>query len=188
MLIRRVAQLEEKLDGIVTLLKSSQQQTSPENRASAPSLPNEPGLMAPERSEQFKWPITPPQSTPQSYEIDSRYQIPNLAVPSNHDLFRNDPDSLLTLYRCYMTDQFPFVVIPLGMTADDLRRSRPFLLKTILMVASVRDMAGQTSMAEDIMDYVAEHMIKRGEKSLDLLQGLLVFMAWYVDHSIWFEN
>ncbi|RDW82404.1 hypothetical protein BP6252_03516 [Coleophoma cylindrospora] len=182
--VTRVAQLEEKLDGIVSLLKSSQKK-SPGSASPAPAVPNvvhesmPSSLMA---TETMKWPITPPQSTPQPCGLEPSFRIPNIQVPSHQELFRSDPDSLLTLYRVYMNDQFPFVVIPMEMTANDLQQQKPFLLKVILMVASVRDMAGQTRMAEAIMEHVAQNMILRGEKSLDLLQGLLVFIAWYHYH------
>ncbi|KAL3425507.1 tRNA processing endoribonuclease [Phlyctema vagabunda] len=179
--ITRVAQLEEKLDGIVSLLKSAHPKDSEppaESSSSGSNGPSPPNVLP---YEQNRWPLTPPTTTPQSFEMDTRFQIPNLAVPSHQELFRNDPDSLLTLYRCYMTDQFPFVVIPMGVTAEDLSRTRPFVLRVILMVANVRDMQ-KAHMEEEIMEYLADHMIMKAEKSLDLLQGLLILIAWYHFH------
>lgn len=164
----------------MSLLRSSQQKP-PDAESPAPAAPNAAyesmpaNLPAPEA---MKWPVSPPQSGYQTYDLEPSFRIPNIQVPSHQELFRSDPESLLTLYRVYMTDQFPFVVLPVEMTANDLQRQKPFLLKVILMVASVRDMAGQTKMAEGIMEHVAQNMILRGEKSLDLLQGLLVFIAW----------
>jgi len=82
-----------------------------------------------------------------------------------------------------MSDQFPFVIIPAGTTADKLRQEKPFLYMTILMVASYEDNKIQIMMAKEIWEYLCMHMIIQAEKSLDLLQGLLILIAWFV-HQI----
>ncbi len=79
-----------------------------------------------------------------------------------------------------MSNQFPFVVIPTDTTASDLNRDKPFVLKVICMVAFVHDSEAQSLMAKEIMEYLSMHLIIQAERDLDLLQGLLIFMAWYV--------
>lgn len=88
------------------------------------------------------------------------------------------PDALLYIYRNNMASQFPFVVVPHRLSAAELAQTRPFLYRTVLMAASYHDKAGQTRMAKEIFQYLSVHMIMENEKSLDLLQGLLVLMAW----------
>lgn len=94
------------------------------------------------------------------------------------------PDALLYIYRTNMVSQFPFVVVPYTLSATELAQARPFLYKTVLMAASYHDKAGQTRMTKEIFQYLSEHMIMGNEKSLDLLQGLLVLMAWWVYPNI----
>jgi hypothetical protein len=37
-------------------------------------------------------------------------------------------------------------------------------------------------MAKMVMRYLSEHILLAGEKSLDLLQGMMIFSAWYQCH------
>ena len=90
------------------------------------------------------------------------------------------PDTLLYIFRHNMVSQFPFVVIPEGISAAELSQTKPFLFKTVIMVASYHDKSGQARMAKEIFQYLSAHMIIANEKSLDLLQGLLVLTAWSV--------
>ncbi|KAL2864769.1 uncharacterized protein BJX67DRAFT_360252 [Aspergillus lucknowensis] len=87
--------------------------------------------------------------------------------------------SLLDTFRTEMTPYFPFIAIPLSTTVAELQRMKPFLLSTIIMVACVSDADRQLAMARKIREYVGASIITNGEKSVDLLQGLLVCLAWY---------
>ena len=87
------------------------------------------------------------------------------------------PNALLYIYGNNMASQFPFVVLP-ELSAAELAQTKPFLYRTVLMAASYHDKAGQIRMAKEIFQYLSVHMIIENEKSLDLLQGLLVLMAW----------
>ena len=79
-----------------------------------------------------------------------------------------------------MAELFPFVVIPDSVTLEELAQNKPFLLQVILTIASVVDSVRQARMAQDVIEYLSEHMPIRAEKSLDLLQGLLIYIAWFV--------
>ena len=115
--------------------------------------------------------LPPPEHVPQ-FRAPDYSCLPNCARP------RHDADVLLAIYIAEMAPQFPFVVIPEGTCARELGQSRPFLLKVILMAAFFHSVPGQTAMVKEIMDYLSEHMILGAEKTLDLLQGLLVFFGW----------
>lgn len=82
------------------------------------------------------------------------------------------------MFRDHLTGQFPFVVVPANSTATDLHRTKPFLFKVILLVASFEFVESQTEMAKEVMEMLSNRMIIGNEKSLDLLQGLLIFLAW----------
>ena len=160
---RRVDQLEEKLANLTSMLKNPD-----ETNGSS---------------------IATPQSTDQSFNL-RRHATPtssaggkspskDLGVISHgEDAIR--PGQLLFFYRSYMFDQFPFVIITPGTKADELKQQKPFLYKTVLMAASFQYKPFQDKMSEEIWEYLCTHMIIKAEKSLDLLQGLLVLMAWLV--------
>jgi hypothetical protein len=90
------------------------------------------------------------------------------------------PDALLYIYLTNMAPQFPFVVVPDRVSAAELAQTKPFLYRTIIMAASYHDKAGQVEMTKEIFHYLSDQMVIVNEKSLDLLQGLLVLMAWSV--------
>lgn len=84
-------------------------------------------------------------------------------------------------------DCFPFVVIPENTTAEELCRQRPFLLLSILVVMSDVDPGLQRSLDARFRKVVATRVVMQGEKSLDYLQGLLVYLAWFVQSINWYH-
>lgn len=75
---------------------------------------------------------------------------------------------------------FPFVVLPENITAEELSQQRPFLLLSILVVTSDVNPALQKSLDERLRKVVATRVVMHGEKSMDYLQGLLIYLAWFV--------
>ncbi|KAF2126682.1 hypothetical protein P153DRAFT_253346, partial [Dothidotthia symphoricarpi CBS 119687] len=82
----------------------------------------------------------------------------------------------------------PFVILPVDINASSLASIKPFLLQVITTVAFFHDTAKQQIMATDVMRQVSERMLIQGEKSMDLLQGLLVFLSWFNPHSFLPQN
>jgi hypothetical protein len=78
-----------------------------------------------------------------------------------------------------MASHCPFVVIPAGADVDHLRQDKPFLLDAILMVASYPDSPGQMARGAQLVKHISRCVFNYGQKSLDLLQGLLVFLNWF---------
>lgn len=87
-------------------------------------------------------------------------------------------DELLDLYRNEYSDQFPFVPIPDDLGAIDLAEQRPFLFRTIVQLTSPQTPVLQRSLSRWFRIYIAEHVIVDQEKSVQLLQGKLVYIAW----------
>lgn len=87
--------------------------------------------------------------------------------------------TLLEAYTNLMIPLFPFVPIPSRMTAEELRRERPFLYLNISMLASPNS-ARQRELSNAVKEYLADRIIMNGHRSLDLLQGLLVHLAWFI--------
>lgn len=116
--------------------------------------------------------------TPSSAPSLSR--SPGQAQPSLNTEDAVFPDALLYIYRTNMAPQFPFVIVPDKVSAAELVQTKPFLYKVLVMVASYHEKTRQAMMAHEIFQYLSTRMICGNERSFDLLQGLLVLMAWLV--------
>ncbi len=85
---------------------------------------------------------------------------------------------LLQTYTSKMTPRFPFVVIS-ERCIDDLHAKRPALCLAVLTVAACETAALQRCLGRMFNDLVAERIARGTFPSLELLQGLLVQLAWY---------
>jgi hypothetical protein len=88
-------------------------------------------------------------------------------------------EKYLELFKSILTPHFPFVVISPQVSAVHLRQDKPFLFLAIMSSASYDNMPLQRSLGAEVKRAVASRIILNGEVSFDLLQGLLVFLAWY---------
>ena len=79
-----------------------------------------------------------------------------------------------------MTPRFPFVCITHKQTAEELKQQKPFLFLAILAAASYEDMPLQRALGKKVKQAISLRMILNGEISFDLLQGLMVHIAWWV--------
>jgi hypothetical protein len=84
---------------------------------------------------------------------------------------------LLGNYR-NMVDSFPFIPLPRDCCCRDLVSQRPMLMLAVLTVASFESVTLQATLSREFRK-VLMIKIMNGEKSLDLLQGLLIFIAWH---------
>ncbi len=83
-----------------------------------------------------------------------------------------------------MSPLFPFVLIPEGTIPAQLQATKPFLFSVIRMVTSMDNMGSMKLQMYRIMQHLSEYMLLRSERSLDLLQGLLVILGWYHHHCL----
>jgi len=65
------------------------------------------------------------------------------------------------------------------LNAQRLSEQSPFLYQAIIFAASYHDSVHQLALGEEFTKDVTEHLVIRGEKSLDILQGLLVYISWF---------
>ncbi|KAF2012929.1 hypothetical protein BU24DRAFT_465278 [Aaosphaeria arxii CBS 175.79] len=77
-----------------------------------------------------------------------------------------------------MSDFFPFVTLPSGAFFQDLLQQRPILMFAAFTVASYDSATLQLTLSREFRNVVMVRTMK-GDKSLDLVQGLLVFIAWH---------
>jgi hypothetical protein len=66
------------------------------------------------------------------------------------------------------------------MDAKSLRRSQPFLFHAVLTVTADRQPGLQIRLAAEFKEQVSYRIIRHAHKSLELLQGLLIYTAWWV--------
>ncbi|KND90999.1 Transcriptional regulator WAR1 [Tolypocladium ophioglossoides CBS 100239] len=184
----RTAQIEERLNGLVNLLQA----TGELNSGRPTQTPSHDGtkLEAPASSRQ-----TPSASPTESHQPDFN----SWAIPDTYNSYAvsrcicrpesggaplppDSDDVLLDLYRNEMQPVYPFVIIPPNCTAATLHSSRPFLMAAIRMVASFRSLRSMRAQMAHLMTHIADHMLVRSERSLDLLQGIIVMLGWYQYH------
>lgn len=92
-------------------------------------------------------------------------------------------EKILGEFRGVMSYFFPFVMLPQQATAATIRKERPNLYRACIFAGCRRYPVWQRELAECILKHTAEAMLVYGERSLDLLQGLLVFVSWYQYHG-----
>jgi hypothetical protein len=86
--------------------------------------------------------------------------------------------SMLKRYE-ELNHHFPFVVLPQQWTLSEMLRTKPILALGIFSAMSSPSVAKQRSLCLTFQRVLSERLIINGDKSLDLLQGLLVHLAWY---------
>jgi hypothetical protein len=89
----------------------------------------------------------------------------------------SDAERLLSAFR-HKAPFFPFIVIPEGATVSSLSRTSPFLLLAILTIASGMDTPLNYQMDQEFRRILSEKVVAEGQKSLDFLQGILLYIAW----------
>jgi hypothetical protein len=75
---------------------------------------------------------------------------------------------------------FPFVVLPSDWTLQSMLKHHPFLVLGILTAMSQGHGHLHLQLDAEFRKVMSEKVTMNGEKSLDILQGLLVHIAWYV--------
>jgi hypothetical protein len=92
--------------------------------------------------------------------------------------------SSCTCFRTELTLLYPFVVVPGYITASELEQTRPFTMSAIKLVAGYKDLNYKRGQLYQAMAYIADHMLLRAERSIDLLTGIVVILGWYHYHCV----
>lgn len=88
-------------------------------------------------------------------------------------------DEYLKRFRT-MSSYFPFVMIPNHSTVLTMCMERPFVLLAALAVATSSEKKLQKSLGEKFRICALHVITIENERSIDLLNGLLVYLAWLV--------
>lgn len=189
----RTAQLEEKLEDLVSILRATQKgdqkaldayaSTKPSTGVHPSSLPH---LFPTSRLDSLAAAATadtPPRPEPaksfcitQSSCIDSA--IPNI---SSDAYVRPEPtpeeaEIYIGKFRDWLKN-FPFMHLPSNITADALRKERPFLWIAIMNMTSM-SLPQQQILRDKVRQELADRMIFNNDRSMDILLGLIAYISW----------
>ncbi|KAJ5981810.1 hypothetical protein N7522_013438 [Penicillium canescens] len=80
-----------------------------------------------------------------------------------------------------MVPEFPFVVFPPGTTMAEVRRTKPFLFLAIMGVSvGIFNPEAQLTLINEYYRSIAEEVVVKGHKTLELLQAIMVGTIWYM--------
>jgi hypothetical protein len=190
--------LEEKIDGLVTLLKSATQAVTgtttstfvnssqvglvPAIHGSAPRPIGNSNISygeythssaSTDRSRSNYTPSSPSPSHPAS--------LSNLDVqPVLHPALEPSPEDAelcLNRFRNSFIKHLPFIVLAPSVTAHELRQQRPLLWISIMTVA-VNNSTQQISLSKEVRGILAREVFVKGTRNMDLLLAILVYTTW----------
>lgn len=121
-----------------------------------------------ENNYQTPWPSLSCQSVDSHYWIDIAPGLRNTAT---------EADQALKEYTEDFVPRFPFVPIPFG-RAYDMYKQQPLLLKAILLTCRHQSFRSRTTGDRWFRETISHHVVVLGEKRLELLQAILIFIAW----------
>jgi hypothetical protein len=98
---------------------------------------------------------------------------------SAYKIPENIADQNLGTFRRAFLPFFPVVYIPEVMSASYLRQQKPFLW-LVMMCLTTKDMTQQGAMEYTIGQIISQRIIAEHEKNIDLLLGLICYLAWSV--------
>ncbi|RTE72979.1 hypothetical protein BHE90_012598 [Fusarium euwallaceae] len=163
----RVEALESKIDGLMAQISHLTKQNDPQTSTASTST-----VSSGDRVEDYSL---------DELVADTQDVTPFEApVTVLHELVgTNEAESLISDFKSNWMSRFPFVVIPLEKSAVDIHAQSPFLCLCILGVTMDFLHPLRKRLYNEIMDQITSKIIRNAERSLDLLQGLLVYAAWY---------
>lgn len=180
----RIAHLEGKVDGLVSLLQSVSQSAT--NKESVASALLDLGRHARDNSVDQVQTITPqsrlvgtaPTSTLSS-AVSMTVSSPTSDTHTGGDLSPEEAEECLATFRSQMLKYFAFLYLPPDMSAQQLRAQRPFLFLCIMTVAT-KLTERRLALGEEVRQTIARRMlIESGQNiDIDLLLGVLAFLAW----------
>ncbi|KAF4468163.1 Zn(II)2Cys6 transcription factor [Fusarium albosuccineum] len=188
----RTAQLEEKLDDLVSILRATQSSSSahtqPEN--ATPSLSAYSASTAGQitsRLESLATAAATSSAESQSCHTygtssSSHNPIEPMMGGGNSDTILlpeptpEEAEVYLDKFRDWLKS-FPLMIIPYDMTAATLRKERPFLWLCIMNITSM-SVPQQMKLKDRVREEAATRVIINHERSMDVLLGLITYVAW----------
>ncbi|KAI2624858.1 hypothetical protein GGR54DRAFT_538529 [Hypoxylon sp. NC1633] len=79
---------------------------------------------------------------------------------------------------------FPFVALGHDVSAREILSKKPLLFRAIMLAAAPLTFAKERDIQRSIQAYIGQHLLVMEERDLGMLQGLLVFISWYMNRWI----
>jgi hypothetical protein len=119
-----------------------------------------------------------------SEDNDEQLDSTATSITSNEwELSSDQERTRLKFFRDQMLKFFPFMHLPNGLTAEQLREDKPFLLQAIMTVTSPSTQE-KRARATQLKRKLAQEAVEYTETSLDLLLCILTYVAWGYDNFI----
>ncbi|PHH63347.1 hypothetical protein CDD81_6044 [Ophiocordyceps australis] len=188
----RTAQLEEKLEDLVTMLKASQNQSRPEEPTSM-SGHSPASSTTPLSAQHFTSRLDSLAAAATANNGDVA-ETPRCLYPccfSKHDagapcsreeveqclqMSDEDAERRLSMFRDWL-EKFPILHIPDNVTAHQVRSQKPFLWLAILNITSPMNRF-QLLLRERFRQEICLRIVMNHERDMDLLWGLLTYLCW----------
>ncbi|KAI1333219.1 hypothetical protein F5Y16DRAFT_355129 [Xylariaceae sp. FL0255] len=111
-------------------------------------------------------------------------KIPNFNHQHSDVVDRNiiSMDEATALFQRYtdsMAMHLPAVIFPPGTTAAEVRKSKPVLFLAVMAVASSESPNLQRLLVKELMQVFADKVFLTAEKSLEIVQALIISVIWY---------
>ncbi|KAI8682567.1 Zn(2)-C6 fungal-type domain-containing protein [Fusarium sp. Ph1] len=161
--------IEQKLDNIMALLSRER------NRPIEPpsSLPSNAFTPAAIQASHQDISSAPSLHSPASYPQQDAF----ISIVPGFQISFAEAGQVLQEYMTEMLPQFPFVPLP-SIDAYDLYKRKPLLIKTILWVCRPPGPETYAAFEDWFRQHVAYQTVVLMNKSLEIVQALLVFFAW----------
>lgn len=116
-----------------------------------------------------------------SFSDQAQYANVSILPRIKEVLTPEEVEKCLLRYRSISPVYFPFVIVPNDWTLQSMMRHSPTLLLAVL-TAMCNSTHLQKTLDAGFREVVSQQVLVRGERSLDILQGLLVYLAWHPFH------
>ena len=202
----RVAELEREMRAMRAMLRNKDQAKGQQNPKNNPPQPLPAGLwyaensaQAPRRSDEgaVAGPVRPengdsrlPLERPGQVQRDPPTLWPRRFADKPFNSGKDIVDSgmvsmatarqLFELYRKDLFPHYPMVVIPDSTSADELRQTKPALFLAIIAAAAGAESSELSArLDQEVLHMYATKSLIHSEKSIELVQALLVSAVWY---------
>jgi hypothetical protein len=171
--------MEQKIDGLYALFSS----TKAAKDHASPTAPNQIDELLLPLDHAFLPRFSSSPRTEKEISCFPDFSFPYSVVDDIQDVISkgvvsfDQAEQSLEIFRA-KASSFPFVLVPPRMKLDSMRRQKPFFLLSILTLAAPMTSKCQSQLELELRETLSRRLIVKGEKSIDLLQGLLIYLNW----------
>lgn len=116
--------------------------------------------------------MSPEGTHPSKTEAGPKIEFASLSPEIMNQLFES--------YKYDLVQHYPAVIFPDTATADEVRKSKPVLFQAVVTSASCQlDPIIYRELFKEMTKIYAEKIFINGEKSLELIQSLMLTSIWY---------